>query len=395
MTINALELARALIRCPSVTPTDAGALAVLEGALAPLGFACRRMPYAESGTPDVDNLYARIGVRAPNFCFAGHTDVVPVGDAKGWTVDPFAAVVKEGRLYGRGASDMKGAIAAFVAAAARLLAETNGTRASGARGASSENFPGSISLMITGDEEGPSINGTAKVLKTLAAEGEKIDACLVGEPTSPKTFGEMAKIGRRGSLNASLGVHGVQGHSAYPEATDNPIPRLLKMLAAIAEVPLDPGSGHFQPSTVAITSIDVGNPATNVTPARASAKFNVRFNDRHSGESLKKLLRERCEKVGGKFELTMHVTGEPFVVPPGPLSRLVVEAVREVVGAAPELSTHGGTSDARVIRHYCPVIEFGGVNATSHKVDEWMALEDIARLAEIYYLVLKRFFAVR
>ncbi len=378
-----LELARALIRCPSVTPVDAGALAVLEGALGSLGFACRRMPFAQSGTPDVDNLYARFGSAAPNFCFAGHTDVVPVGDKSGWTVDPFAAVVKDDRLWGRGASDMKGAIAAFVAAAARLMGETKGE------------IPGSISLMITGDEEGPSINGTAKVLKTLAAEGEKIDACLVGEPTSPKTFGEMAKIGRRGSLNATLEVAGVQGHSAYPEATDNPIPRLLRMLSAIADVPLDPGSDHFQPSGVAITSIDVGNPATNVTPAKASAKFNIRFNDRHSGESLKKLLRERCEKIGGKFELAMLVTGEPFVVPPGPLSRLVVDAVREVTGREPELSTHGGTSDARFIRHYCPVVEFGGVNATSHKVDEWMALDDLNRLTEIYYLILKRYFSAR
>jgi succinyl-diaminopimelate desuccinylase len=393
MTIDPLELARALIRCPSVTPEDAGALAVLEGALKPLGFSCRRMPYKEAGTPDVDNLFARIGARAPHFCFAGHTDVVPVGDASGWTVDPFAAEVRDGRLYGRGASDMKGAIAAFVAAAARFVAESGGTRASNARGASFENFPGSISLLITGDEEGPSINGTAKMLKTLAAEGVTLDACLVGEPTNPKIFGEMAKIGRRGSLNAQLAVFGIQGHSAYPEATDNPIPRLLKMLAAITDAPLDPGSAHFQPSAVAVTSIDVGNAATNVTPAKASARFNVRFNDRHSGESLKRLLRERCEKIGGKFELAMLVTGEPFVVPPGPLSRLVVEAVREVTGRTPELSTHGGTSDARFIRNYCPVIEFGGVNATSHKVDEWMAIEDIGRLTEIYYLILKRFFA--
>jgi succinyl-diaminopimelate desuccinylase len=382
-TIDPLELARALIRCPSVTPVDAGALGVLEGALTPLGFACRRMPYTEAGTPDVDNLYARLGSAAPHFCFAGHTDVVPVGDKSGWTVDPFAAEVRDGRLYGRGASDMKGAIAAFVGAAARFAAESGGK------------VPGSISLLITGDEEGPSINGTAKVLKTLAAEGVKLDACLVGEPTSPKVFGEMAKIGRRGSLNATLAVHGIQGHSAYPEATDNPIPRLLKMLAAITDVPLDPGSDHFQPSGCAVTSIDVGNAATNVTPAQAVARFNVRFNDRHSGASLKKLLGERCRAVGGKFELAMHVTGEPFVVPPGPLSRLVVDAVREATGRAPELSTHGGTSDARFIKDYCPVVEFGGVNATSHKVDEWMALEDLARLTEIYYLILKRFFAAR
>jgi succinyl-diaminopimelate desuccinylase len=335
----------------------------------------------EPGTPDVENLYARFGSGRPHLCFAGHTDVVPVGEAKAWSRPPFGAEIHDGMLYGRGAVDMKGGIACFVAAALRHL-ERHGSRPAG-----------SISYLITGDEEGPSINGTAKMLKTLAAEGEKIDACLVGEPTSPKTFGEMAKIGRRGSLNASLAVHGVQGHSAYPEATDNPIPRLLKMLSGIADVPLDPGSDHFQPSTVAVTSIDVGNPATNVTPAKAQAKFNVRFNDRHSGESLKKLLRERCDTIGGTFELTMHVTGEPFVVPPGPLSRLVTDAVREVTGREPALSTHGGTSDARFIRHYCPVIEFGGVNATSHKVDEWMALDDLARLVEIYYRILKRYFA--
>ena len=205
----------------------------------------------------------------------------------------------------------------------------------------------------------------------------------------------MAKIGRRGSLNATLTVHGTQGHSAYPENADNPIPRLMKMLAAVADVPLDRGSAHFPPSTTAITSIDVGNPATNVIPARATAKFNIRFNDRHSGESLKKLLADRCQAVGGKFELVLHVTGEPFVVPPGPLSRLVVDAVREITGLAPELGTHGGTSDARFIKDYCPVVEFGGVNATSHKVDEWMELEDLHRLVEIYYLILKRFFAAK
>ena len=383
MAIDPLELARALIRCPSVTPRDEGALAVLEGALKPLGFKFRRMPYSEAGTPDVDNLHAKLGKGAPHFCFAGHTDVVPIGDRSGWTVDPFAAEVKDGRLYGRGASDMKGAIAAFAGACARYIGEQGG------------HIPGSISFLVTGDEEGPSINGTAKALKTLAAEGEKFDACLVGEPTSPKIFGSMAKIGRRGSLNASLAVHGVQGHSAYPEATDNPIPRLLKMLSALADTPLDPGSAHFQPSTMAITSIDVGNPATNVTPAKAQARFNIRFNDRHSGDSLKKLLAERCQAVGGKFDLSMLVTGEPFVVPPGPLSQLVVDAVREVTGRAPELSTHGGTSDARFIRNYCPVVEFGGVNATSHKVDEWMALEDLHRLTEIYFLILQRFFASR
>lgn len=389
-THDPLPLAQDLIRCASVTPAasessrpfnDAGALAVLEAALKPLGFVCRRMPFSDVGTPDIDNLYARLGTTGPNFCFAGHTDVVPVGDASGWSVDPFGAVVKDGRLYGRGASDMKGAIAAFVAATARTVAETGGA------------IPGSISFLITGDEEGPSVNGTKKMLAQLARDGETLDACLVGEPTNPHALGDMAKIGRRGSLNATLTVHGTQGHSAYPENADNPIPRLMKMLAAVADVPLDHGSAHFPPSTTAITSIDVGNPATNVIPARATAKFNIRFNDRHTGTSLEKVLRERCSGAGGTFDLAVSVSGEAFVTPPGRLSEMVAAAVREATGKTPELSTTGGTSDARFIKDYCPVVEFGGVNATSHKVDEFMAVEDLSRLADIYYRVLKRFFA--
>ncbi len=398
-THEPLPLAQALIRCASVTPAasessgdrtpagvtrpfnDEGALGVIEAALKPLGFICRRLPFSEPGTPDVDNLYARRGAAAPNFCFAGHTDVVPVGDRAGWSVDPFAATVKDGRLYGRGASDMKGAIAAFVAAAGRFIAETGGK------------FPGSISLLITGDEEGPSVNGTKKMLAALGHVGEKLDACLVGEPTNPTVLGEMAKIGRRGSLNATLTVHGTQGHSAYPENADNPIPRLMEMLSAIVDAPLDPGSAHFPPSTVAITSIDVGNLAANVIPARATARFNVRFNDRHGGASLEKLLRERLAGVGGKFDFEVSVTGEAFLTPPGRLSAMVIAAVREVTGKTPDLSTSGGTSDARFIKDYCEAVEFGGVNATAHHVDEFIELDELRRLADIYYLILKRFFA--
>jgi succinyl-diaminopimelate desuccinylase len=378
--IDPVELSRALIRCPSVTPTDAGALDVLHKTLAALGFACHRLPFSAPGTADVDNLYARLGRSSPNFCFAGHTDVVPIGHRAQWTVDPFAAEIRDGRLYGRGAADMKGAIAAFVAACARFVSKV-GNR-----------FDGSISLLITGDEEGPAINGTAKALQWMRTKGETLDACLVGEPTNPKTLGEMIKIGRRGSLNGVLTVYGVQGHSAYPESADNPIPRLMRMLAAINDVPLDDGTTHFQPSTVAITSIDVGNAASNVIPAVAQARFNVRFNDRHTGDSLTRLIEERLRAVGGRFEWAATVTGEAFLTPSGRLSNIVAEAVRAVTGLTPVLSTTGGTSDARFIKDYCPVAEFGAINDTAHKVDENIALADIARLTEIYEAVLTRYF---
>jgi succinyl-diaminopimelate desuccinylase len=378
--IHPVELSRALIRCPSVTPTDAGALDILHHTLAGLGFTCHRLPFSAPGTADVDNLYARLGRAVPNFCFAGHTDVVPVGDRAQWTVDPFAAEIREGRLYGRGAADMKGAIAAFVAACDRFVRKT-GNR-----------FQGSISLLITGDEEGPAINGTAKVLQWMRAQGETIDACLVGEPTNPKSLGEMIKIGRRGSLNGVLTVYGVQGHSAYPENADNPIPRLMHMLAAIADQPLDSGTAHFQPSTVAITSIDVGNAASNVIPASAQARFNVRFNDRHTGDSLKRLIEERLRAVGGRFEWAATVTGEAFLTPPGRLSDIVATAVRAVTGLTPVFSTTGGTSDARFIKDYCPIAEFGAINDTAHKVDENIALADLARLTEIYEAMLARYF---
>ena len=375
-----IELSRALIRCPSVTPADAGALDVLGQALEPLGFACERLHFEEHGTAPVDNLYARRGDHPPNFCFAGHSDVVPPGDAAAWTVDPFGAEIRDGRLYGRGAADMKSAIACFVAAAGRFLER----RASDAS---------SLSLLITGDEEGPSINGTKKVLRRLAERGEILDACLVGEPTNTSTLGEMIKIGRRGSLNAIIEVEGVQGHSAYPQLADNPIPRLLRMLAAIDAKPLDHGTPRFQPSTVAITSVDVGNPAANVIPARATARLNVRFNDLHTGQSVAAWIDARCAEVGGRFDLCTECSGESFLCPPGPLSRIVADAVRRVTGREPELSTTGGTSDARFIKDFCPVCEFGMPGETAHKVDESVAVADIETLTRIYQAVLEGFFA--
>lgn len=371
-----LPLAQALIRCPSVTPEDGGALAVLEEALGRLGFACRRLPFASEGGPEIQNLYARLGEGGPNLCFAGHTDVVPAG--QGWTAGPFAGETRDGMLWGRGAADMKGAIACFVAAVARHRAE-GGPR-------------GSISLLITGDEEGPAIDGTARVLRWLAERGERLDACIVGEPTNPQRLGETVKIGRRGSLNARLTVHGSQGHTAYPHLADNPIPTLLRMLDALTAAPLDEGSAHFQPSTLALTTIDVGNPATNVIPAEARAAFNIRFNDRHGGAGLERWLRERLDAVGGHYTLAVEVSGESFLTPPGPLTEVVVEAVREITGAAPELNTSGGTSDARFIKDHCPVAEFGLVGRTMHKVDECVALADLETLTRIYHRILHRFF---
>ncbi|MBB4284434.1 succinyl-diaminopimelate desuccinylase [Roseospira goensis] len=372
-----LPLARALIQRRSVTPADDGALDVLQAALEALGFTARRLPFSQPGTADVDNLYARLGADGPHLCFAGHTDVVPAGD--GWTRDPFAAVVEDGVLYGRGASDMKGAIAAFVAACARHLGEHGPP-------------PGSLSLLITGDEEGPALNGTRRVVETLAAEGERIDHCIVGEPTSPDHLGEMLKVGRRGSLNAQLLVYGTQGHAAYPERADNPIPRLLEMLAALTAEPLDRGSDHFQPSTLTITSVDVGNPATNVIPAAASARFNIRFNDHHTSATLERHLRAVCESVQagrpGRYDLVIAVSGESFVTPPGLLSDLLSDAAAAVTGRRPVLSTSGGTSDARFIKDIAAVAEFGLVGRTIHQADECVAVADLEALTEIYRRVL-------
>ena len=379
-----LEIAKELIRCPSVTPEDAGALAVLERWLAPLGFTCERMRFSAEDTPDVDNLYARFGTDAPHFCFAGHTDVVPVGDEAAWTADPFGAEVRQGRLYGRGAADMKSAVASFTAAAERLVRE---------------GFKGSISLLITGDEEGPGVNGTAKMLETLAARGETIDHCLVGEPTSVDKLGDMVKVGRRGSINGWLTVYGTQGHVAYPHLADNPMPRLLEMLRRLDAQVLDEGTDHFQPSNLEITSVDVGNTATNVIPGVARAVLNIRFNDRHTGAGLdlwmRKVLDAVTQEMGGRYEFTTKISGEAFMTEPGDFSALIAEAIEKVTGIAPELSTTGGTSDARFIRAYAPVIEFGLPNATMHKADENAGVTDIARLADIYEAILRGYFAGR
>ena len=373
-----LALARALIRCESVTPTDGGALDVLQGALEALGFTCHRLPFEEPGTAPVDNLYARRGEGRPNFCFAGHTDVVPTGDHESWTREPFAAVVEDGVLYGRGASDMKGAIAAFVCAVARLDADRIGA--------------GSISLLITGDEEGPAINGTRKVLDWLAERDETLDACLVGEPTNPEELGEMVKIGRRGSLNGTLRVEGRQGHVAYPMLAENPLPRLVALLNALLALTLDEGTEHFQPSRLELTTIDVGNTATNVIPGAATARFNVRFNDRHTGASLERTIRASLDATGEPYELATEVSGEAFVTPPGPLSTIVAASVAAVTGMTPTLSTTGGTSDARFIKDYCPVAEFGLIGRTMHRTDECVPVEAIERLTEIYLEMLERYF---
>ena len=377
--VDAVELARDLIRCPSVTPKDAGALGVLQTALEDLGFVCHRLPFSNADTPDVDNLYARLGDTGPNFCFAGHTDVVPLGNPDAWSVDPFGGEIIDDILYGRSATDMKSAIAAFIEAVSRLQAEGGTT--------------GSISLLITGDEEGPAINGTKKVLDWIADKGETIDVCLVGEPTNPNKLGEMVKIGRRGSLTGRLTVTGIQGHTAYPHLADNPLPRLAKMLDAISTHKLDQGTDHFQPSNLQLTTIDTGNPATNLIPASATAGFNIRFNDLHTGDSLTEWLHRECGELGGHYELDIKVSGEAFLTPPGDFSALIAKSVEQVTGITPELSTSGGTSDARFIKDCCPVAEFGLVGQTMHKVDERIAVADIRDLADIYTAILSGYFA--
>ena len=382
--IDAVELARDLIRCPSVTPAEGGALGHLQKVLEGLGFVCHRLRFSDADTPDVDNLYARFGTAAPNFCFAGHTDVVPTGPLDGWTVDPFAAEIRDGFLYGRGAVDMKSAIAAFTAAAAGAIADGN--------------VRGSISYLITGDEEGPSINGTKKVLGWLRKKGEQIDHCIVGEPTNPTRIGEMMKIGRRGSMNSILTVKGKQGHVAYPHLADNAAHLLVRMMGALTREPLDAGNAHFQPSSLQITTIDIGNPTENVIPGSAEARFNIRFNDMHSSDSLSRWIRKTLDEVAGepgRYDLRIRVSGESFIFPPGELSALISNGVEQVTGRKPELSTTGGTSDARFIKDHCPVAEFGLVGETMHKIDERCSLDDIRALTEIYRVVLDQYFEKR
>ncbi len=378
-TIDAITLAQALIRCPSVRPEDAGALGVLEEAIKPLGFACRRLRFGE-----VENLYAQLGTGRPNFCFAGHTDVVPPGERAQWKRDPFAAAIVDGVLYGRGATDMKSAIAAFVGATERHLKKHGRPK-------------GSISLLITGDEEGVAVNGTTKVLDWMKQNGEAIDHCLVGEPTSGARVGDAIKIGRRGSMNVRLTVKGVQGHAAYPKLALNPIPIMATLIARLSAWTLDGGSAHFEPSTLAFTTVDVGNPAVNVTPAETRAGFNIRFNDLHTPDSLLSEIRAVADAVqrekGGEIETAASVSGVAFLTAPGAYTEMLKAAVEKATGRVPQYSTTGGTSDARFIKDHCPVAELGLTGRTMHKLDECASLEDIEELTRIYETVLELYFA--
>jgi succinyl-diaminopimelate desuccinylase len=380
-----IALTQALIRCPSITPAEGGALALLERVLRPLGFTTERMPFSEPGTPDVDNLYARLGRTGPNLCFAGHTDVVPLGDATAWTRPAFGAEIHGGFLYGRGAVDMKGAIACFIAAIARH-------QASGAA------LPGSVSFLITGDEEGPSINGTAKMLEALAARGEKLDACVVGEPSNPEALGDEIKIGRRGSLNGELVVHGLQGHAAYPHKAENPVPKLARLIDRLSSHPLDNGTPDFEPSSLQVTVISAPNAATNVIPSEARAKFNIRYNNQWNRPAIEDWVRLQLEvaadRIAARYAVSFSGTGDVFLTQPGPLVQTMRDAVHGVTGRTPALTTGGGTSDARFIQAYCPVIEFGLVNKTIHQIDEHVALADLEQLTQIYQRFIAGYFAV-
>jgi succinyl-diaminopimelate desuccinylase len=381
--IDPVSLAQELIRCPSVTPKDAGALDVLERALKPLGFDCHRLRFEEKDSDTIDNLYARVGSGRPNFCFAGHTDVVPPGDTSLWRSDPFAADIRDGVLFGRGAADMKSAIAAFVAAVERVLAE---------------NKPkGSISLLITGDEEGDAINGTAKVLDWLKGRGEIIDHCVVGEPTSTARPGDTLKIGRRGSLTARITVSGVQGHVGYPRAANNPIPALAKLVTRLSEHNLDNGTEHFEPSTLSFTTVDVGNRAGNVIPAEGRAQLNIRFNDKQTAKALTEWIKRETEGVakafGVKIALQPVIGARAFFTKPGAFTELVAKAVTRTTNLTPQFSTTGGTSDARFVKDVCPVVELGLAGSTMHKVDECVPIADIHRLSDIYAQLLADYFA--
>ena len=392
MQIDPVNFAAELIRCPSVTPADAGALDLLEKVLTDIGFTCTRLPFQEPDTARVDNLYARIGDTAPHICFAGHTDVVPVGATDSWQKDPFSGEISDDKLWGRGAADMKGAIAAFVAAIADYLAQEGKPK-------------GSISLLITGDEEGPSVNGTIKMLDWLSTQQEVIDDCIVGEPTNPETLGEMIKIGRRGSVNTTVTVEGIQGHVAYPHRAANPVPHLVQLLERLIAAKLDDGTPHFQPSNLELTGFDVGNAVTNVIPALAQARFNIRYNDIWNRDSITDWINENLntahnalsETIDGenKFSLSVDInhSGEAFLTPTGALSELAVSAVEKTLGMTPELSTSGGTSDARFIKDHSRVIEFGLVGKTMHKVDEHVRVDDIRSLTNIYQEILSGYFS--
>ncbi len=391
-TIDPVENLATLIRCPSVTPAEGGALAALEAMLAPLGFAVERVVMSEPGMPDIENLYARIGTDGPHLMFAGHTDVVPVGDAAAWTHDPFAAEIADGQMYGRGAVDMKGGIACFVAAVARHIEKHGPPK-------------GSVSFLITGDEEGPAVNGTIKLLEWAAARGERWDACLVGEPTNPDTLGDMIKIGRRGSVSGALTVFGVQGHAAYPHLADNPVRAVIALADALMDPPFDAGTDDFQPSDLEVTTIDVGNPAVNVVPAKAQASFNIRFNDRWTADTVKAEIVRRLDAAAadqrlrpGRAPIRYEIRwaerpSHVFLTRDDRLIASLSSAIEAAIGRVPKLSTTGGTSDARFIKDYCPVVEFGLVGQTMHMVDERVAVADLETLTVIYETFLARWFA--
>jgi succinyl-diaminopimelate desuccinylase len=379
-----LSLAQSLLRCPSVTPEEGGALAFIEGVLTEAGFEVHRPVFSEPGTPDVENLYARYGQGEPYLLFAGHTDVVPPGDATRWTHDPFSGEIHGGELYGRGAVDMKGGIACMMAAALDFIRNN-------------PEFKGSIGFLITGDEEGPAVNGTVKLLEWAKERGERFDHCILGEPTNPNQLGDMIKIGRRGSFTGRIVVEGKQGHVAYPHLADNPIPGMLRLLSELLSEPLDHGTEHFDASNLEVTTVDVGNPASNVIPAEARATFNIRFNDLWTPQGLEEEIHRRLREAAGntvRYRLSMDPTNAvAFLTPPNAFVGFIADAIKAETGFQPKLSTTGGTSDARFIVKDCPVVEFGLVGQTMHQIDERVPVADLDRLTGIYRKVLDAYFA--
>ena len=382
-TFNELQLAKELIRYPSVTPIDAGVMKFLEKKLKKLGFKTKILEFKEKNTKPVKNLYARLGSKGPNFCYAGHLDVVPAGNLGDWTVNPFRPSIKKGHLIGRGANDMKSSIAAFVSAISIFIKNN-------------KKFNGSISLLITGDEEGVAINGTKKVVEYLKKRKEKIDFCLVGEPTNPNKLGEMIKIGRRGSMNGRLSVIGIQGHVAYPHRANNPSTALVQILKELKEIKFDKGTKNFQPTNLEVTKINIDNTADNVIPGLANATFNIRFNNKHSSNSIKikinKILKKICHKNKSNYKIEYSVSGEAFLTKPNQTTYMIQDVIKKITKIKPELSTTGGTSDARFIRKIAPCLEFGLVGKTMHKVDEAVSLNDLKKLTLIYSNILKNYF---
>ena len=383
LRLNELQLAKELIRFPSVTPVDAGVMSFLEKKLKKLGFKTKILEFKEKNTKPVKNLYARLGNKSPNFCYAGHLDVVPAGNLKDWTVNPFKPSIKNGHLIGRGANDMKSSIAAFVTAVSKFIQKN-------------KKFNGSISLLITGDEEGVAINGTKKVVEYLKKKKEKINFCLVGEPTNPNKLGEMIKIGRRGSITGKLTVIGVQGHVAYPNRANNPSTTLVQILQKLKEIKFDKGTKDFQPTNLEITKINIDNSADNVIPGLAYASFNIRFNNKHSSNTLKskinKIVKKICNKNKSKYKIEYNVSGEAFLTSPNETTYMIQNTIKKITKIKPKLSTTGGTSDARFIRKISPCLEFGLVGRTMHKVDEVVALKDLKKLTLIYSNILENYF---